>query len=63
MAEDDESSLSLQDFDDDFGEYYDDGPCDGDLNYECLYDEENISAVKQSNEYIKKYVIILEYIY
>ena len=46
MAEDVESSL--QDFYDDIGEYYDDGPCDGDVDYECLDDEENISAIKQS---------------
>ena len=53
MAEYDGSSLLLQDFDDDFGEYYDDGPCDVDLDYECLDDKEHISAIKQSNEYIK----------
>ena len=51
MAEDDQSSL--QNFHDDIGEYYDDGPCDGDVDYECLDDEENISAIKESNEYIK----------
>ena len=49
MADVDESSL----FDGNFGEYYDDGPCDGDVDYECLDDEQNISAIKQSNVYIK----------
>ena len=39
MAEDDESSFSFEDFVDDFVEDYDDGPCDGDLEYECLFDE------------------------
>ena len=42
MADVDESSL----FDCNFDEYYDDGPCDGDVDYECLDDEEKNSAIK-----------------
>ena len=53
MDEDDESSFPFKDFVDDFVEDYDDGPCDGDLDYECLFDEENISDIKKSNKYIK----------
>ena len=40
-------------FVEDFVKDYDDGRCDGDLDYECLSDEENISTIKESNEYIK----------
>ena len=40
----DEDELSFQDFD-----IEDYSPCDGDLDYECLEDEENISAIKESN--------------
>ena len=56
MAEDDESSFSFEDIVDDFVEDYDDGPCDGDLDYECLFDEENISAKKKIKRIHQNYM-------
>ena len=44
----DEDELSIVDFD-----LEDDAPCDGDIDYECLDDEENVGAIKESNPYIK----------
>ena len=44
----DEDELSFRDF------YIEDhGLCDGDLDYDCLEDDTNISAIKESNPYIK----------
>lgn len=48
IAEYDKSSFSFETFVED----YDDGICDGDLDYECLDDDENTIAIKQSNKYI-----------
>ena len=42
------SSTFSEDFD-----LEDDPPCDGDIAYECLDDEENVGALKESNPYIK----------
>ena len=44
----DEDELSIDNFD-----IEDDSPCDGDIDYKYLDDEENISAIKESNPYIK----------
>ena len=44
----DEDELSIVDSD-----LEDDPPCDGDIDYECLDDEENVGSIKESNPYIK----------
>ena len=44
----DEDELSFQDL------YIEDhGPCDGDLDYDCLENDDNLSAIHESNPYIK----------
>ena len=44
----DEDELCIVDFD-----LEDDPPCHGDIDYECLDDEENVGSIKESNPYIK----------